>query len=96
MTLATGVNLLVFLVALAAIGLFPLLPSGDLAMPLIAISALPPVLGTVLLAAIVSAIMSTVDSLLLVAGSALSHDLLDVLRPGAGRGRGCWWRAAES
>ena len=84
MTLATGVNLLVFLVALAAIGLFPLLPSGDLAMPLIAISALPPVLGTVLLAAIVSAIMSTVDSLLLVAGSALSHDLLDVLRPGAG------------
>ncbi len=82
--LATGVNLLVFLVALAAIGLFPLLPTGDLAMPLMASYALPPVLGTVLLAAIVSAIMSTVDSLLLVAGSALSHDLLGVVRPGAG------------
>ncbi len=81
MTLATAVNLLVFLIALAAIGLFPLLPSGDLAMPLIAGSALPPVLGALLLAAIMSAIMSTVDSLLLVAGSALSHDLLGVLRP---------------
>ncbi len=81
--LATGVNLLVFLVALAAIGLFPLLPTGDLAMPLMASHALPPVLGTVLLAAIVSAIMSTVDSLLLVAGSALSHDLLGVARPNA-------------
>lgn len=83
MALATGVNLLVFLIALAALGLFPILPSGDLAMPLIASHALPPVLGTVLLAAIVSAIMSTVDSLLLVAGSALSHDLLAVFRPEA-------------
>ena len=82
--LATGMNLLVFLIALAAMGLFPVLPSGDLAMPLIASHALPPVLGTVLLAAIASAIMSTVDSLLLVAGSALSHDLLGALRPGAG------------
>ncbi len=81
---ATGVNLLVFLVALAAIGLFPVLPSGDLAMPLIASVALPPLLGTVLLAAIVAAIMSTVDSLLLVAGSALSHDLLGTLRPASG------------
>ena len=84
MVLATGVNLLVFLIALAAMGLFPVLPSGDLAMPLVASFALPPVLGTVLLAAIVSAIMSTVDSLLLVAGSALSHDLLGVFRPAAG------------
>ena len=83
MIVATGVNLLVFLIALGAMGLFPILPSGDLAMPLIASYALPPVLGTVLLAAVVSAIMSTVDSLLLVAGSALSHDLLGVLRPGA-------------
>lgn len=82
MAVATGVNLLVFLVALAAIGLFPALPSSDLAMPLMASFALPPILGTILLAAIVSAIMSTVDSLLLVAGSALSHDLVGVFRPG--------------
>ncbi len=83
MAVATGVNLVVFLLALASMGLFPVLPSGDLAMPLIASAALPPVLGTILLAAIVSAIMSTVDSLLLVAGSALSHDILGALRPGA-------------
>ncbi len=83
MAVASGVNLLVFLLALAAMGLFPVLPSGDLAMPLIASAALPPVLGTILLAAIVSAIMSTVDSLLLVAGSALAHDILGALRPGA-------------
>ena len=81
MAVATGVNLLVFLMALASVGLFPILPSSDRAMPIMASYALPPVLGTILLAAIVSAIMSTVDSLLLVAGSALSHDLLGVFRP---------------
>ncbi len=81
MAVATGVNLLVFLLALAAMGLFPALPSGDLAMPLIASAALPPALGTILLAAIASAILSTVDSLLLVAGSALAHDILGTLRP---------------
>ncbi len=83
MAVATGVNLLVFLLALASMGLFPSLPSGDIAMPLIASAALPPILGAILLAAIASAVMSTVDSLLLVAGSALSHDILGALRPKA-------------
>jgi len=72
---ATGVNLLVFVLALAAISLFPALPTGDLAMPMVAMAVLPPVAGAVLLAAITSAMMSTVDSLLLVAGSALACDL---------------------
>ncbi|WP_160153431.1 sodium/proline symporter [Microbulbifer sp. ALW1] len=36
---------------------------------------LPPVLGAVLLAAVLSAIMSTADSMLLVAASCVSHDL---------------------
>ena len=40
-------------------------------------SLLPPVLTGVLIAAVLSAIMSTADSQLLVAGAALSHDLRD-------------------
>ncbi len=73
--MSTGINLLVFILALASIVLFPLLPTGDLAMPMIASAVLPPIMGTILLAAILSAMMSTVDSLLIVAGSALSVDL---------------------
>ena len=68
----TGINLIVFVIALAAIVLFPQLPTGDLAMPMVATAVLPPTLGAIMLAAITSAMMSTVDSLLIVAGSALS------------------------
>jgi len=71
----TGVNLLVFILSLASVVLFPVLPTGDLAMPMIARAVLPPTLGALMLAAITSAMMSTVDSLLIVAGSALSYDL---------------------
>ncbi len=73
--LVTGINLLVFFLGLAAMALFPLLPTGDLAMPMIAKAVLPTFIGTIMLAAITSAMMSTVDSLLLVAGSALSEDI---------------------
>jgi SSS family transporter len=73
--LITGINLMVFILGLAAMVLFPNLPTGDLAMPLIAKSVLPTFVGTIMLAAITSAMMSTVDSLLLVAGSALSEDI---------------------
>ncbi|NNF33977.1 MAG: sodium/proline symporter [Saprospiraceae bacterium] len=73
--LITGINLMVFILGLAAMVLFPGLPTGDLAMPLIAKAVLPTFVGTIMLAAITSAMMSTVDSLLLVAGSALSEDI---------------------
>jgi len=75
----TGVNLLVFILSLASVVLFPVLPTGDLAMPMIALAVLPPTLGALMLAAITSAMMSTVDSLLIVAGSALSYDLFQNL-----------------
>jgi SSS family transporter len=75
----TGVNLLVFVLSLASVVLFPVLPTGDLAMPMIARAVLPPTLGALMLAAITSAMMSTVDSLLIVAGSALSYDLFQNL-----------------
>jgi SSS family transporter len=80
----TCVNLLVFILSLASVVLFPVLPTGDLAMPMIARAVLPPTLGALMLAAITSAMMSTVDSLLIVAGSALSYDLFqNLLHPGA-------------
>jgi Na+/proline symporter len=53
-------------------------------MPMIARAVLPPTLGALMLAAITSAMMSTVDSLLIVAGSALSYDIFqNLLRPHA-------------
>ena len=80
---ATGLNLVIFVIALTSIVIFPALPSGDLAMPMVARAVLPPVLGSVLLAAIAAAIMSTVDAHMLVAGSALAHDIYGTLRPDA-------------
>ena len=71
----TGINLLVFILGLVAMVLFPNLPTGDLAMPMIAKEVFPTCVGTIMLAAVTSAMMSTVDSLLLVAGSALSEDI---------------------
>lgn len=71
----TALNLMVFMLALVAIVLFPRLPTGDLAMPMVATAVLPPAMGAMMLAAITAAMMSTVDSLLIVAGSALSVDL---------------------
>ena len=82
-------NLVVFVLALAAIVLFPNLPTGDLAMPLVATTVLPGVLGA--LAAITSAMMSTVDSLLIVAGSALSVDIYqNLVHPDVTPARRLW------
>ncbi len=77
--LITGVNLMIFLLSLVSVVLFPALPTGDLAMPMIARTVLPAFLGGIMLAAITSAMMSTVDSLLIVAGSALSQDIYQTL-----------------
>ena len=86
MIIVTVMNLLVFILGLTSIVLFPGLPNGDLAMPMIAKALLPPFVGSVLLAAVTSAMMSTVDSLLLVAGSAISEDIYYTLvNPGASR-----------
>ncbi|MGH7541178.1 MAG: sodium:solute symporter family protein [Gemmatimonadota bacterium] len=84
----TVLNLLVATVALGSIVLFPKLPTGDLAMPIVARAILPPFVGALMLAAITSAMMSTVDSLLIVAGSALSEDIYrSLLHPEASHRR---------
>ncbi|WP_053206506.1 sodium:solute symporter family transporter [Jiangella muralis] len=73
---------LVFVLALGSRTLFPALSTADQAMPVLAVHALPVFLGTMLLVAVASAMMSTISSVLLVAGTALSHDIYGVIRPG--------------
>jgi len=86
-----SLNLLVFVLALSAIVLFPNLPTGDLAMPMVATAVLPATLGAIMLAAITAAMMSTVDSLLIVAGSALSVDIYqNLIDPEASPARRMW------
>lgn len=86
-----SINLLVFVLALSAIVLFPSLPTGDLAMPMVATAVLPATLGAIMLAAITAAMMSTVDSLLIVAGSALSVDIYqNLINPDVSTERRMW------
>ncbi len=76
-------------VAVLAIGmltrvLFPSLSSVDLASSVMAFEVLPPVVGALLLVAMLSAIMSTVNSILLVVGAGVAHDLYGkFVRPSA-------------
>ncbi len=55
--------------------LFPSLPSQDQATATMAFQVLPPLVGALLLVAMLSAIMSTVNSVLLVTGAGVAHDL---------------------
>ncbi|MBY0122976.1 sodium/pantothenate symporter [Bacillus sp. S/N-304-OC-R1] len=74
------------------IGVFarPILPGieiGDKVMPLIALKVLPPWLAGVVLAAPMAAIMSTVDSLLLLVSSAVVKDVyINYMKPDAEEG----------
>lgn len=64
--------------------IFPTLPSQDQATAVMAFRVLPPVVGALLLVAMLSAIMSTVNSILLVTGAGIAHDLYGkFLRPKA-------------
>lgn len=68
--------------------LFPNLASIDHASSIMAFEVLPPVIGSLLIIAMVSAIMSTVNSILLVTGAAFAHDIYGkFLRPQASQMR---------
>jgi len=69
------IGLAVLLLGLLARTLFPALPSADQASSIIAFEVLPPVVGALLIVAMLSAIMSTVNSVLLVTGGSVAHDL---------------------
>jgi Na+/proline symporter len=65
------------ILGLAARLAIPDLVDPEQAYPSLATSHLPPILGGILLAAIISAMMSTADSQLLVVSSAVARDLID-------------------
>jgi len=65
------------LVGLAARVLEPSLVDGERALMVVALRLLPAVLSGIMLAAVISAILSTVSSQLLVAASAVSYDVVE-------------------
>ena len=69
--------LLLFMHLAGALGraIFPDLPAGDMAMPTMVTSLLPPALAGVFIAGPLAAIMSTVDSMMLIACSTLVKDI---------------------
>ncbi len=71
--------------------LFPFLPSADQASSILASVVMSPLLGSLFLIAMVSAIMSTVNSILLVTGGAFAHDLYKrLVNPQASERRLIW------
>lgn len=63
------------LIAIASGVLLPALDRPDLALPTLVASLLPPVFGGVIVAAVLGATMSTIDSVLLLAGSLVVENL---------------------
>jgi SSS family transporter len=75
----------IMMIGLAMRALFPELPTPDLASSVMAAHVLTPIAGSLLLVAAFSAIMSTVNALLLVAAASIVHD---VYLPLTNRARG--------
>jgi SSS family transporter len=79
------IGVAIMMIGLSMRALFPALPTPDLASSVMAAHVLSPVAGALLIAAAFSAIMSTVNALLLVAGASLAHDFyVPLWRPQAG------------
>lgn len=55
--------------------LFPNLSNPDLASVVMSVNVLGPILGALLICAVFSAILSTVDSIMIVSGAGLAHDI---------------------
>lgn len=63
--------------------LFPVLQTGDSASSIMAINVLPPIVGALLMVAILASIMSTVSGVMIVSSSGVSHDIFGVIKPNA-------------
>jgi len=64
--------------------MFPAIERFDLILPMVVKALLPPVVSGIILSAILAAVMSSVDSVLLVAGSAAARDIYQkVINPNA-------------
>ncbi|UCD24329.1 MAG: sodium/solute symporter [Gemmatimonadota bacterium] len=78
------IGLAVLAIGLLTRVLFPNLASADQASSIMAFEVLPPLVGALLIVAMLSAIMSTVNSVLLVTGASVAHDLYGrFFKPGA-------------
>jgi SSS family transporter len=72
-------------------GLFPFLPSADQASSILASTVMSPLLGSLFLVVMMSAIMSSTNSILLVTGGAFAHDLYKrFINPRASERRLLW------
>jgi SSS family transporter len=81
----------VMVLGLGMRALFPFLPSADQASSIMASTVMSPLLGSLFLVAMLSAIMSTVNSILLVTGGAFAHDLYKrLVNPAASQHRLIW------
>ncbi|GAA0255970.1 sodium/proline symporter [Haladaptatus pallidirubidus] len=65
-----------YMLGLVAIVLLPNLNDPEMAIPRLALSLLPGIVAAVILAALMAAVMSTADSLLIMAGSILARDVI--------------------
>lgn len=64
--------------------LYPYMPTPDIASTIMAINILPPIVGSLIVIAILSAIMSTVSGIMMVSASAFSHDFYTtMIKPNA-------------
>jgi len=77
---AAGVALMLFgflppLIGMAARVLYPELPNVDLALPTVLVNDLPPTVGSLALAAVLSAEISSADAILFMLATSLSQDL---------------------
>jgi SSS family transporter len=72
-------------------GIFPYLQSADQASSIMAATVMPPLIGSLFLVAMLSAIMSSVNSVLLVTGGTFAHDLYKrLVNPAASQARLVW------
>ncbi len=91
MALQVCIAVSVMLLGIGMRGVFPYLPSADQASSIMASTIMSPLLGSLFLIAMLSAIMSTVNSILLVTGGAFAHDLYKrLINPAASQARLVW------
>ncbi|WP_049981306.1 sodium:solute symporter family protein [Halolamina rubra] len=71
--------------------LYPQLTTPDLASVIMSIDVLGPILGALVIGAVLSAMLSTVDSIMIVSGGAIAHDIYaELLNPEASERRKLW------
>lgn len=86
-----GFGIIPAFIGIVGLHLMPGLEDSDMLVPLLAQQYMPTVLYIIFAGALVSAILSTVDSTLLVASSLVSHNLIVNQNPGMEEGRKITW-----